>query len=266
VGSENHLIEKEKKRDRLMRLWMQRQRDELKIITQEEERLVYFYETVLPELDKLEKMEQRTWDEHRHDFDLDILERGNENEDDVIAIPKRLVEACGKPDWEDRIFLKDPKYIHHLVSGRALCCFLKECTTRQKELLFYMDVYNVDGTKIAKAEGVNPRNITSVHARAIGHIRTHMLPLILLNFKLERCPKWKQTARDMFLYTIYEERFFCATMGKKYLKHWKHSYFKDGLHFSLTPITEYYNAEPKRKILVDKKWVEPTHKHKKSKK
>jgi hypothetical protein len=177
------LKEKEKKRDREMRLWMQRKRKELKTITDEEERLVYFQETVLPELDKLEKMEQRTWDEHRHDFDLDILERGNESEDDVIVIPKRLVEACGKPDWEDRIYSKDPKDIYHLVYGRALCHFLKECTDRQNELLFYMDVYNIDATKIAKAEGVNPRNITSVHARTIGHIRTHMLPLILLNFK-----------------------------------------------------------------------------------
>ena len=241
-----------KKRDRQMDLWMEQKREELKDITDEEERLVYFQKTVLPEMSGLEKKEQSVWNEHRDDFDPDVLERGFEDEDEATDIPRRLVDACLGSDWNDVIFSKDPADIHQLVHDGALCCLLKQCTDRQKELLFYIDVHRLDGTEIAEAEGIPLRNITSVHARTLDNIRTHLLPVILLKFKLERDPKWRSVMRDLFVYTIYEERFFCATQGKNYLKHWEHPYF-EGINFDLKPITDYFNSEPKHKKIIIRK-------------
>jgi hypothetical protein len=227
---------------------MSQKHRELENITNEDERLTYFENVVLPEMDKLEQKEQRTWDEHHADFDLDILERGFGSEDNVIIIPKMIVEACGlrKADINDIIFSKNPADIHHLVSDRNLCRLLDQCTDHQKELLFYIDIHNIDGAEIARATGVNPRNITSVHARTIEHIRTQLLPLILFKFKLEHSNEWQSVARERLIYTTYEERFFCATMGKDYLEYWENPYF-EGVNFNLTPITEHHNAEPKRK-------------------
>jgi len=248
-----------KKRDRQMIAWMNEKRKALENITDEEDRVAYFQETVLPEMSELEEKEQRTWDEHRADFNLNRLERFDK-EDRPVRIPQILVDACIEScrwgDWDDIIFSKDPADIHHLVSDRGLCRLLKQCTDRQKELLFYLEICGIDGTEIAKAEGVDPRNITSVHARTIEHIRTQLLPLILLKFKLEHSPEWQGAARELDIYTIYEERFFCAKMGKDYLEYWEHPYF-EGINFDLKPIAEYFTAEPKRKRIRIRKSKTP---------
>jgi hypothetical protein len=129
--------EQEKKRDRQMKLWMDEQRRVLEYITDEEEKLAYFQKVVLPEMTKLEDKEQRTWDEHRADFDLDVLERGFESEDDATTIPESVIETCTiRYDWDEYVFSKDPADIHHLVTDRGLCYLLQQCTDRQKELLF----------------------------------------------------------------------------------------------------------------------------------
>ena len=241
-----------KKRDRQMALWMEQKREELKDITDGKERLAYFQKTVLPEMSELEQKEQRTWDENRADFSLHVLDRGFDRKDKITAIPRFLGDDCDYRDLDELVFSKDPADIHHLVTDRTLCYLLKQCTDRQKELLFYIDVHRVDGTEIAEAEGIPPRNVTSVHARTLDDIRTHILPVILLKFKLERDPKWQSIASERFIYTIYEERFFCATQGKNHLKYWEHSYF-EGINFDLKPITEHFNAETKRKRIAIRK-------------
>ena len=242
-----------KKRDRQMAVFMEKQRRILEHITDEKDRIAYFNKTVLPKMAALEKKEQRAWDDNRADFDLDVLERGYDSESDASAIPERLTESLVRADLDDIVFSKDPADIHHLVTDRGLCYLLKQLTDRQKELLFHMSVHGVDGAEIADAEGVNIRNITSVHKRTLDHLRTQMLPLILLKFKLEHSDKWHSMARERFIYTIYEERSFCAEMGRDYLEYWQHSYF-EGINFNLTPITDHNKAEPKRKrIRVRKK-------------
>jgi len=231
---------------------MAKQRKILENITDEEERIIYFEKVVLPEMTALEAKEQRTWDKHRADFNLDILDRRNDKDDRPLIIPKMLVEACGVIDIEDKIFSKNPADIHEITADRGLAYLLKQCTDRQKKLLFYIDIHGFSGTKIAKAEGVCPRNVTSVHARTLDDIRTQLLPLILFKFKLEHSPEWENISRDKSVYTIYEERYFCAKMGEEYLEYWNQPYF-EGVTFNLLPITEHFNAEPKRKLIKKRK-------------
>lgn len=230
-----------KKRDKQMISWMKAKRKVLKNISDGKERLDYFNEVVLPEMEELDDKEIRTWEEHRADFDVDTLERGVKSEGKGLIIPKRFIEACGAIDFEDIIFSKDPADIHQLTADRGLSCLLKQCTERQKELLFYMDIYGFSGAEIAEAKGVKPRNVTSIHARAIKNIRTKIIPLILHKFEMERCPERRNMARNLSIFTIYEERYFCATQGEDYLK--------DKLSIDLKPITAYFNAEPKRKAI-----------------
>ena len=234
-------------RDKQMDLWMEKKHKALKNIPDGKERVEYFQNIILPEMTKLEKKENRTWEKHRANFDVDILERGIKNENKGAIIPKRFVEACGVIDFEDIIFSKYPADIHQLTADAGLSFLLEQCTDRQKELLFYIDIHDIDGTQRAEVEGVNPRNVNAVHARTIKNIRTNILPFILLKFELERNSDLRNLAKEAFLYTTYEERCFCNEMGEKYLTNWKERYSKESALFDLKAITDYFNAEPKRK-------------------
>jgi hypothetical protein len=234
-----------------MKAWMAKQKRVVAKITDEKERLAYFKKTVLPELSELEKKEQRTWDENRDDYDLDILERGY-SEDDFPVLSRSLLDACKPEDWDDLIFSRSPADIHQLVLDRSLCHLLKHCADSQKILLFLMDVHKYEGASIAKAQGVDTRNITSVHERTLDYLRTHMVPLILLKFKLEHDPKWRDMARARDIYTTFEERYLCANNGEAYLAHWAHRFF-EGITFDLTPITEHHKSEPIRKPIKKRK-------------
>ena len=114
-----------------MAAFMEKQRHILEHITDEKDRIAYFNKTVLPKMTALEKKEQRAWDDNRADFDLDVLERGYGNADDVAAIPERLTESLVKADLDDIVFSKNSADIHHLVADRGLSFLLKQLTDRQ---------------------------------------------------------------------------------------------------------------------------------------
>ena len=164
------------------------------------------YEQLLKEWEKEENNKNRSYARKRDDRSLEIMEQP------PIYRNRLKIQANTSlrkgMDFEDIIFSGNPDGLHELISDGALSFFLKELTSKQKEVIYYKVIQRCTDKETGAILGISDRRVREIYKAAIVHIRGKMYPIIKFRRKLETDERYRYYARGRGIYTTKAERDF----------------------------------------------------------